>query len=354
MAQEESHKIQRPLPGGQNTLLRQNLNALKPIVSPVPERRENLKNPDTQQFPVEGLVPDNRSPQNSSVDQKPYNRGQITRRDDDNTKDITIGLQDHDEAIDYYFKNIIKPTVIKNGVRTEVPLIYGSPERWKSVQRDGYYRDKEGKIQTPIIMFKRDSVQKRRDLGNKMDANNPHLYQTFQVKYTKRNQYDNFSILQNRIPQREFHNVVIPDYVRLKYTFIAWTSYIAEMNKIVEAINYASDSYWGNPERFKFMARIDTFSNSVEIAQGTDRKIKTQFGLDLQGYIIPDAMSAKLASKPKKHFSESTVAFGVEYTTNFDKVKTRDEVRKDLGTQNIKPSTKGVGYQQIEQNNNIA
>ena len=148
MAQEESHKIQRPLPGGQNTLLRQNLNALKPIVSPVPERRENLKNPDTQQFPVEGLVPDNRSPQNSSVDQKPYNRGQITRRDDDNTKDITIGLQDHDEAIDYYFKNIIKPTVIKNGVRTEVPLIYGSPERWKSVQRDGFYRDKDYAIST--------------------------------------------------------------------------------------------------------------------------------------------------------------------------------------------------------------
>ena len=90
MAQEESHKIQRPLPGKQNTLLRQNLEAPNPIESPVPERRGNLKNPDTQQFPVEGLVPDNRSPQNSSVDQKPYNRGQITRRDDDNTKDINL------------------------------------------------------------------------------------------------------------------------------------------------------------------------------------------------------------------------------------------------------------------------
>ena len=38
------------------------------------------------------------------------------------------------------------------------------PERWKGVQQDGYYRDKEGKIQTPLIMFKRDSVEKRRDL----------------------------------------------------------------------------------------------------------------------------------------------------------------------------------------------
>ena len=40
-------------------------------------------------------------------------------------------------------------------------------------------------------MFKRNSVEKRRDLGNKMDANNPQLYYTFQTKYNKRNQYDN-------------------------------------------------------------------------------------------------------------------------------------------------------------------
>jgi hypothetical protein len=44
-------------------------------------------------------------------------------------------------------------------------------------------------------MFKRDSVEKRRDLGNKLDGNNPQLYYTFQEKYTKRNQYDNFSVI---------------------------------------------------------------------------------------------------------------------------------------------------------------
>ncbi len=353
MAQDESHKIQRPIPQGKNIRLRENLQADNIIEPIIPSGKGNVKNPDEQKFPVEGLVPTNTPPQRSAAGKKPFNRGQITRRDDDNTNDIYIGLQDHDEAIDFYFKNIIKPTVIKNGLRIDVPLIYGNPERWKAVQRDGYYRDKEGKIQTPIIMFKRNSVVKRRDLGKKMDANNPNLYQTFGVKYTKRNQYDNFSILQNRIPQKEYHNVVIPDYVRLKYNFIIWTAYVAEMNKIVEAINYASDSYWGDAERFKFMARIDTFSNSVEMIQGGDRKVKTEFGLDLQGYIIPDAMSAKLSSKPKKHFSKSTVAFGVEYTTNFDKLKTREEIREESGEQNIVPATTGIGYQQIEQNNQI-
>ena len=336
----------RPLPQRKNDKLRNNL------LSPNVEKPSSV-DPSKSRFPVEDIVPDNIQPQKSTTSQKPANRGNIIRRDDDNIKDVSIGLQDHDSAINFYFNNVIKPSVINNGDRVSVPLIYGNPERWKGVQRDGYFRDKEGKIQAPIIMFKRDSVEKRRDLGNKMDANNPHLYQTFQVKYTKRNQYDNFSLLQNRAPQKEFHNVIIPDYVRLKYSFIIWTDYVAQNNKIVEAINYASDAYWGDPERFKFMARIDTFANSVEISQGTNRIVKTTFGLDLQGYIIPDAMSAKLASQPRKHFSKSTVKFNVETVSTFDKPRTREEIRESVGVQNIQQEIIGVGYQTIGQNNTI-
>ena len=336
----------RPIPQRRNDKLRNNL--LAPNVE-----KPAAVDPAKPSFPIEDVVPNNIQPQKSTTTQKPSNRGSITRRDDDNIKDVSIGLQDHDEAINFYFNNVIKPSVINNGNRVNVPLVYGNPERWKGAQKDGYYRDKEGKIQAPIIMFKRDSVEKRRDLGNKMDANNPHLYQTFQVKYTKRNQYDNFSLLQNRAPQKEFHNVIIPDYVRLKYSFIIWTDYVAQNNKIVEAINYASDTYWGDPERFKFMARIDTFANNVEVSQGTNRMVKTTFGLDLQGYIIPDAMSTKLASQPQKHFSKSTVKFTTETVSTFDKPRTREEIRESVGAQNIQQEIIGVGYQTIGQNNII-
>ena len=231
----------------------------------------------------------------------------------------------------YYFNNVIKPSVVTNGDRIEVPLVYGSPERWKGVQQDGYFRDKEGKIQTPIIMFKRDSVEKRRDLGNKMDANNPQLYYVFQSAYNKRNQYDNFSALQGRVPNKEFHAVVVPDFVKLKYSFIIWTDYVAQNNKIVEAINYASDSYWGDEERFKFNAKIDTFSNNTEVAQGNNRMVKTNFGLELQGYIVPDAMNKELAKKPQKFFSKSTVVFDTEIVTTSGPVKTREEIRNETG-----------------------
>ena len=94
----------------------------------------------------------------------------------DTTKPFSIGIQDLDEAVFYYFQNVIKPFVYQNGERREVPVIYGSPERWKSFQRDGYYRDKKGAIMLPIIVLKRDTITKDRTVYNKLDANSPNLY----------------------------------------------------------------------------------------------------------------------------------------------------------------------------------
>ena len=282
------------------------------------------------------------------------NRGRITTRKDDIVQDVSIGLQDHDEAIMYYFNNVIKPSVIVNGNRTNVPIIYGAPERWKSVQKDGYFRDKEGKLQVPLIMFKRDSVEKRRDLGNKLDGNNPQLHYTFQEKFTKRNQYDNFSVLQNRTPQKEFHAVVVPDFVKLNYTCTIWCDYIAQMNKLIETINFTSDSYWGNAEKFKFNAKIDTFSNTTEVQQGDNRIVKSDFGLVLQGYLVPDSINKELAKKPQKFYSKSTVVFNSELSVVPTGVpQTREQVRESTGIQNIQQAGTGIGYLKIGQNNII-
>ena len=282
------------------------------------------------------------------------NKGDQISRRDDTVSDFSIGLQDHDEAIMYYFDNVIKPSVIINGNRTNVPIIYGAPERWKGVQKDGYFRDKEGKLQVPLIMFKRDSVEKRRDLGNKLDCNNPQLYYTFQEKYTKRNQYDNFNILQNARPQKEFHTVVIPDYIKLQYTCIIWCDYVAQMNKLIEIVNYASDSYWGDKEKFKFNAQIDTYNNTTEIAQGDNRVIKTNFGLTLQGYLVPDSLNKELVKKPQKFFSKSRVVFNSETITKPTGVPlTREQVRGAPVTTNINQIGTGVGYQIVEESNQI-
>jgi len=336
---------------------RKRINPNRPIPSSGYDRlRDNLRSgfgadsgkfPEAQGFPVKGFPnPDNRPS---------INKGRLTTRKDDNVQDVSIGLQDHDEAIMYYFNNVIKPSVIIQGNRTNVPIMYGAPERWKGVQKDGYFRDKEGKIQTPLIMFKRDSVEKRRDLGNKLDGNNPQLYYTFQEKYSKRNRYDNFNILQNIKPQKEFHTVVVPDFIKLQYTCIIWCDYVAQMNKLIETINYASDSYWGDKEKFKFNAQIDTYNNTTEISQGENRVVKTNFGLTLQGYLVPDSLNKDLSKKPQKFFSKSRVVFNSEIIVEpTGEPLTREQVRGAQITTDIQQIGTGVGYQILAESNQIA
>ena len=321
---------------------RKDINPRRPIPSTGYDRlRNNLNSNFKDGFPTVDFPPPDNRPN--------LNRGNITTRKDDSVKDIYIGLQDHDEAVMYYFNNVIKPSAIIDGNRINVPIIYGAPERWKSVQKDGYFRDKEGKIQVPLIMFKRDSVEKRRDLGNKQDGNNPQLYYTFQEKFTHKNRYDNFSALQNRIPQKEFHAVVVPDYIKLMYTCTIWTDYVAQMNKLIETINYASDSYWGDPERFNFNARIDTYSNTTEISQGENRIVKTDFGLTIQGYLIPDSINKELSKRNQKYFTKSIVTFNTEATVeSATDNMTREEVR-NKNKPNIIQMGGGVGFDMIGQ-----
>ena len=129
-----------------------------------------------------------------------FNRGEKRSLKGETDKIQTIGIQDIDEAIMYYFNNVIKPSVEQNGKRINVPIIYGAPERMKSSQKDGYYRDKKGAIMYPLIMFKRTSVEKNRTLTNKLDANNPFIYTFTQKKYSSKNFYSNFNLLNNRDP----------------------------------------------------------------------------------------------------------------------------------------------------------
>ena len=240
-----------------------------------------------------------------------FNRSYEMSFKDDNTKPFTVGLQDIDESIMFYFQNVIRPFVYQNGTRIEVPVIYGSPEKWKSVQKDGYYKDKNGAIMAPLIMFKRDTMEKNRSLTNKLDSNQPHLYTSFTKTYNPKNAYSNFNVLTNRIPVEQFVVNVVPDYVNLTYTCAIQTYYVEQMNKIIEAINYASDSYWGDPERFKFKASIDSYSTAIEVSDNSNRIIKGTFTIKLFGYIIPDTVQ-KDVTAIKKYNSKAQVIIGLE------------------------------------------
>lgn len=132
-------------------------------------------------------------------------------------------------------------------------------------------------------------------------------------KYDTKNFYSNFNALNNRVPEQQFYAVAIPDYLTLTYSCVVYTYYVEQLNKIVEAIEYASDSYWGNPQRYQFKAAIDSFTTVTELPQDDVRIVKSTFDIKIYGYIIPNTLQNDVASL-KKFRNRSKLIFALETT----------------------------------------
>ena len=218
-----------------------------------------------------------------------------------------VNLIDIDTTIAEYMSTVVIPTLEENSKTLKVPLIYGNAERWNNARKDGYLRDKRGRIQIPLVMFKRNSIDRNENLQHFRDELSIATYQ----KYSKTNVYDRFTLQNGRAkPTYETYNILVPSYVNVTYEIIIWTSFTEHMNTIVEAFNHAKDKYWGTEDKFKFKVRIDNFENQQEVGEGSERIIRTQFSMVVFAHLL----SEKYNEKPlvKKSFTPKRVVWGVE------------------------------------------
>ena len=236
-----------------------------------------------------------------------FNRGQKISRNSpgatDDVKNLSVGIMDMDSAIMYYFNEVIKPEVEVNKEKVPVPCIYASPERWNAISKQGFLRDKKKQIIVPLIAFKRTGMSRNDNMPiDKLDANDPKIFYTFQKRYSQQNRFDKFSVQKGLEPNREYYNVAMPDYMNLTYEFTIWTSYIEQMNKIVEKINYSDGAYWGEPGKMRFKSSIESFSDASQI--DGEKLIQTTFSVNLYGYILPETFDSKTTTQkyltPKK------------------------------------------------------
>jgi len=139
-------------------------------------------------------------------------------------------------------------------------------------------------------MFKRNNIEKNRGLANKLDANHPNNIAVTSKKYSQQNAYSKFNLLNGIKPEQTLYATVVPDYLTVTYDCAVFTYYNDQLNKIIEAVEYASDAYWGDPERFKFKTNIDSFASTVELSDNKERVVKSTFSLKMHGYIIPDTI----------------------------------------------------------------
>ena len=253
--------------------------------------------------------------------QRVLNRGYLYSRSGENIKNPEVTLIDIDSSILFYFDKVIQPSVEDNGENVKVPIMYASPERWNAIKKQGFMRDKKRQVITPVVVYRRTSVTKDEAVPqDKLDANNPNMFYTFQKKFSQENKYDKFSQQIGLLPQREYYNVMMPDYVSISYDFVIWTSYIEQMNSIVEKIVYSDGAYWGDPEKMRFRSNIDSFEDATEIGD-TERLVRTNFSVTLRGYLLPKG-NFDHRSTTQKFLTPKKVIFGTE---------TVDTITKNIG-----------------------
>lgn len=253
---------------------------------------------------------DKRKPQiiqtqsSTSVDPK-LNKGKQIRRDKDNVRNISVGIYDVDSAFKNFLEKDVRPTVEDDGRFFPVPVMYASPEKWASAQRDGFMKDDNGMILTPVIVFKRDNLSINTELSKLKVAQNEDAHQFFERKYTNVNKYDQFSVLTGENPKREFMSVERPDYVDLQYEVIVWCDYMEQVNKVVEQIVFFQGRSFG--ERYKFVIKGDSYSFETIAEMGQDRITKATISLVAKAYIVPEFVG--LNNNTKSTISIGKVSF---------------------------------------------
>lgn len=215
------------------------------------------------------------------------NRSKQVRRDTDTQRDFTISLEDIDATILHHLQNL-QIQVDDNGQKIKVPIFFGSPEKWTAAQRDGYMRDQQGKIILPAIVLKRTTSANDETL----QFFNRYLETSVMKLYSNKNKYTRFNLLAGKnAPINEVYNIVVPSHMLLTYNFMIWTELVEQQNKIVETIQFNTKDYWGSEKGFRFRTRVDSFGHTVELQDGDDRAVRTEFQLTTHGYILPDTMT---------------------------------------------------------------
>lgn len=252
------------------------------------------------------------------------NRAHEVRRDQDDQKNFTVLLEDIDEAILNHTHNL-NLSVIDSGKVTPVPVYMATPERWKSVQIDGYFRDYNGKMVLPAVVLHRESTEKDENLK----SFNRYLRYPTLKKYSIKNRYTPFhALIGQNVPVNDVFDVVMPDHMLFTFKFMIWTEKMTQMNKIVEEINFATEDYWGDPKRFKFRVHTNSFVHTVEIEAENSRMVRTEFDLMVHGYLLPPQFDGK-KSTMRRSLTPKKIVMGMEVvSTDFELDKTAKAQRE--------------------------
>lgn len=201
----------------------------------------------------------------------------------ESVKDVSIALYDVDYAVKWHIENVIQPTVVEENSVITVPVLFAAGEKWAAVQKHGYLRDNQGKLLTPLIMIRRNSVTKRDDIQDLKVLESQEARITFETKYSAANRYDRFGLTNNK-PKKEYYSIDVPKFVQVDYELLCWTNNTVQLNELVEQLMWFDGKAFGDAH--KFITHIDAPSFEAVNSTGEDRLVRATMGMRTKAHIL--------------------------------------------------------------------
>ena len=235
----------------------------------------------------------------------------------DFNNNFAVTLKDIDTSVMTHMKNVMKPKIKEANEIIKVPVYYGNEERWKNFRKRGVLRDKNGSLILPLIMFRRTDVSfdDNMPMSFDHDVKGEFIKVARSNAWSKDNQYDRFSVQRGLKPVQEVIYTGMPDHVVCNYSVVMMTNYIEQMNILSDLFLEHIGTYFGDSEQYKFLSSLDgSISDASEMNQDGERLIKTEFGLSIKAYVIPEFTSNIFGTtnETSKELTPSRVVFGFE------------------------------------------
>lgn len=209
--------------------------------------------------------------------------GQPNVKRDGKFKDISSALYDIDYAVKWHLENIIRPTVTEENSVITVPILFAAGEKWSAIQKHGYLRDNQGKLLTPLIMIKRNSISNRDDLQDLHVLESADARITFKRTYTSQNKYDRFNLSRGQ-PVSEYYSMDVPKFVQIEYELLIWTNNSIQINEVVEQLMWFNGKAFGDSH--KFITHIEPPSFEAVNSTGEDRIVRATMGMRTKAHIL--------------------------------------------------------------------
>ena len=93
----------------------------------------------------------------------------------------------------------------------------------------------------------------------------------------------------------------------------------------------------GETKRYLVRAKIDDFPSTVELELGSDRIVKSEFQITINGHIIPKNIQTQAALGSAKTYTKSQVKIGESVITDINDVYNRPGAQPE-GSEYIRPT----------------